>query len=455
MSVVSGSYCLGNSPSSSGYTTPRFRPVPPIDAYLPTRVLDSKRAQRPALDRVNLRCWHLPGYLFKDWYSTLVNCRWHRFYALFLLLYFGMFAAFAALYVSQPPTCISNSQNFWHALWFSVHTSSTIGYGAQAPNPDCYLLQLGIMAQVLVSLFMQGTLLGLVFARISNSAGRSATIRFSKVLSMWVGEDGVYRLTFRVANMRRHQVLKPEVRMLLLRRQLSHPFSSDASWEYLYSELPAEHVGGGRLWLGVPSLIEHRVDSKSPLSGMSEGDIKGSDMELIVLLDGIDETTSRCLQARWPPAACHARHSYVPSDIRWHHRFDSCLQRRRSGKLGVDFSRFDSTAPRSASSASLHVLHAMASAQSIQSVPSGGARGSFGAAAAAAVQQHLQQQQYRAASMGTGAAAPSSFAGGLAGPYAGSLGSMPAPAPASTLGPTAHSTAPGPVLAAPRDARTG
>ena len=28
----------------------------------------------------------------------------------------------------------------------------------------------------------------------------------SKVLSMWVGEDGVYRLTFRVANMRRHQV---------------------------------------------------------------------------------------------------------------------------------------------------------------------------------------------------------------------------------------------------------
>lgn len=38
----------------------------------------------------------------------------------------------------------------------------------------------------------------------------------------------------------RAQVLKPEVRMLLLRRQLSHPFSSDASWEYLYSELPAE-----------------------------------------------------------------------------------------------------------------------------------------------------------------------------------------------------------------------
>lgn len=32
--------------------------------------------------------------------------------------------------------------------------------------------------QVLVSLLMQASLLGVVFARISNSRGRSATIRF-------------------------------------------------------------------------------------------------------------------------------------------------------------------------------------------------------------------------------------------------------------------------------------
>ena len=122
---------------------------------------------------------------------------------------------------------------------------------------------------------MQASLLGLVFARISNSSGRSATIRFrwvgnwvgglrlhlwsgapgvcrqggqqvltgtclpccwvaaammsaahsvpsllpaplplprccccccSKALSMYRGEDGVYRLAFRVANLRQHQV---------------------------------------------------------------------------------------------------------------------------------------------------------------------------------------------------------------------------------------------------------
>jgi hypothetical protein len=34
-------------------------------------------------------------------------------------------------------------------------------------------------------------------------------------------------------------VLQPEVRMLLLRRQQAHPFSS-GGWEFVYSELPAQ-----------------------------------------------------------------------------------------------------------------------------------------------------------------------------------------------------------------------
>ena len=118
-----------------------------------------------------------------------------------------------------------------------------------------------------------------------------------------------------------------------------------------------------------------------------------------MLLDGIDESTSRaievsasaCLQRPTPSSSCtwqrrsaygmpgrhcnaalseaidqpipsaplpclhfcspnttimiimQARHSYGPSDIRWRHHFDPCIQRRQSGRLGVDFSIFDST----------------------------------------------------------------------------------------------------------------
>lgn len=89
-----------------------------------------------------------------------------------------------------------------------------------------------------------------------------------------------------------------------------------------------------------------------------------------MLLDGIDESTSRAIEVRpQTPAAClptraagaavvpsqpsrppspallleqsalhpsslllprlpQARHSYVPTDIRWQHHFDPCIQRR-------------------------------------------------------------------------------------------------------------------------------
>lgn len=35
---------------------------------------------------------------------------------------------FAGLYFTQPG-CITKTSSFIHLLWFSVHTSATIGYG--------------------------------------------------------------------------------------------------------------------------------------------------------------------------------------------------------------------------------------------------------------------------------------------------------------------------------------
>lgn len=57
---------------------------------------------------------------------TAPLCRRYRFYALFIVFYLAMYAGFAAFYTSQPG-CISKVHNFWHALWFSVTSSATIG----------------------------------------------------------------------------------------------------------------------------------------------------------------------------------------------------------------------------------------------------------------------------------------------------------------------------------------
>lgn len=153
------------------------------------------------------------------------------------------------------------------------------------------------MVQVLCAALMQASLLGLVYARFSAPGARASAIRFSSILACFRGEDGMRRLAFRVANVRRHQVLQPEVRMLLMQKEkLPH-----GAHEYRYHELMLNHISGGhRLWLGVPSIVAHTIDPSSPLWGVTRRQLEenADEIEFVVLLDGIDETTSTVLQAR-------------------------------------------------------------------------------------------------------------------------------------------------------------
>jgi len=257
----------------------------------------------------------------------------YSFLLVFVGTYVSMYILFALFYMSQPSHCVSNVQKFSHALWFSLHTAATIGYGHQAPDPECIILNLAIMAQVLTAAILQAALLGLVYARFSAPGSRAATIKFSTILACYRGSDGHRRLAFRVANLRRHQVLRPEVHMLLLRKE--HVGGVDGPLEYRYHELPLTHVSGqGRLWLGVPSIMAHTIDENSFLWGVTRQELEESEAEIVVLLDGTDETTSTAMQARY---------SYFPADIQWDHRFAGVLERQKNGVLAADYSHFDLT----------------------------------------------------------------------------------------------------------------
>jgi hypothetical protein len=238
------------------------------------------------------------------------------------------------------------------------------------------------MCQVLTTCLLQAALLGLVYARFSSPARRAATIKFSGVMAMYKDRgDGIRRLAFRVANVRNHQVLKPEVRAILLRRErrpprrLSQQMSSaslasaasasavpslggfstacaalvspseaaeDAArgydlGDFRYKELSVAHIGGGLLpWLGVPSIMAHKVDESSPLYGVTQEELEAAECEIVVLVDCVDETTGSNMQAR---------HSYFPKDIQWGAPFVGVLKRGVSGALTVDFSNFDRTQP--------------------------------------------------------------------------------------------------------------
>ena len=209
------------------------------------------------------------------------------------------YAVFGFLYYLQAEHCIKGVKHYLHALWFSVQTAATIGYGGDlSPDPYCSVTNALVTCQVIISLLTDYSMLGIVFTRFANPTSRTSTIRFSKQMAM-THRNGIWQLTFRVANIRKHQILRPEIRILLLRFNSKHPDADDAG--YLHQEL--QITSGGLTpskiaWLGLPTSMSHIIDADSPLAGMMPADMEKEDMEILVLLDGIDATTSGVLQAR-------------------------------------------------------------------------------------------------------------------------------------------------------------
>ena len=83
-------------------------------------------------------------------------------------------------------------------------------------------------------------------------------------------------------------------------------------------------------------LAIHRIDEHSPLHGATPETIERDEVQLVVVLTGIDGTTSQTV---------YAGHDYLPADIHFGVRFADMLSDLPDGRFQVDFSRFDELVP--------------------------------------------------------------------------------------------------------------
>ena len=101
-----------------------------------------------------------------------------------------------------------------------------------------------------------------------------------------------------------------------------------------------------------PLDIVHIIDEDSPFYDMTAADLAKERFELLVVMEGTNETSNMAFQARynflifdrylWNHIAF--RTSYLPNEILWGHRFESALLYRKDhNKFQVNFSAFHST----------------------------------------------------------------------------------------------------------------
>lgn len=264
--------------------------------------------------------------IFEDLYHGLLRASWRRFFALLVGVQALLNLGFATAYWFCGPTRLPGMtevvgwRQFADGFFFSIQTIFTIGYGRISP--------VGILANTLVALeaflgmLAFAVVTGLFFARLSRPR---AKVIFSEkaVISP---HDGVPALVLRLANARQNYVASAQVRVTLLQTE----YTAEGERYRFYYDLELERSTNPIFALSWT--VVHYINEKSPLFGVrSEKDLLEREIEILVLVSGLDEAYAQEI---------HARISYTAEDIVFGRYFADVIERNDEGKIRLRIDRF-------------------------------------------------------------------------------------------------------------------
>ncbi|XP_032595677.1 inward rectifier potassium channel 2 isoform X1 [Drosophila grimshawi] len=258
---------------------------------------------------------------------------WTIAYAHNDLEYFNLQDTQPELIVNMTHTvCVTEVKGIMSAFLYSVETQTTIGYGNRYVTDECPEAIFTMCIQCITGVFIQAFMVGIVFAKLSRPKKRAQTLLFSRN-AVICHRDGTPCLMFRVGDMRKSHIIEAHVRAQVIRKKVT---KEGEVLPFYQQEL---HVGadGGedRLMFIWPTTIVHKIDRNSPLFMLSASDMLKERFEVVVMLEGVIESTGMTTQAR---------SSYLPSEILWGHRFVNVVSfRKETGEYEVDYTLFNNT----------------------------------------------------------------------------------------------------------------
>ncbi|CAL1611032.1 unnamed protein product [Knipowitschia caucasica] len=227
--------------------------------------------------------------------------------------------------------CFHQVTSFMAAFLFSLETQTSIGYGFRSVTEECPLAVMAVVLQCIVGCIIDAFIIGAVMAKIAKPKKRNETLVFSEsaVVAM---RDGKLCMMWRVGNLRKSHLVEAHVRAQFLKSRVT------TEGEYL----PLDNVdinvgfdtGIDRIFVVSPVTVVHEINNESPFYEMDQSALeKDSELEVVVILEGMVEATAMTTQCR---------SSYLASEILWGHRFEPVLFERKDG-YQVDYSFFNRT----------------------------------------------------------------------------------------------------------------
>ncbi len=274
----------------------------------------SVRAGKLEFVKINAKTWD-----WRDGYHWILSLSWPRFSAFVLGFFTAINLIFAAAYKARSG-CIAELPpgSFLDAMFFSVETLATVGYGHM--HPATLYGHLVTTLEIVVGMFWTAVVTGVIFVRFSRP---NASIAFSKiaVISQF---DGQPTLMLRVANLRHRSMVEAEFRLMLLRNE---PIK-EGDYVRRFHTLKLTF---DRLILFPAALtLRHVIDETSPLHGMRVEDFERTDTRLMASVVCVDSVIHSPVQSQ---------HDYAWRDLHFGKRFVEIYAEAADGKLTVDYGR--------------------------------------------------------------------------------------------------------------------
>ncbi|XP_068134055.1 ATP-sensitive inward rectifier potassium channel 8 [Hyperolius riggenbachi] len=284
------------------------------------------------------------GRFLQDVFTTLVDLKWRHTLVIFTMSFLCSWLLFAMMWwlvafahgdmdihethLQEP--CVANVKSFTAAFLFSIEVQVTIGFGGRQMTEECPLAISLLIMQNIVGLIVNAVMLGCIFMKTAQSHRRAETLIFSRHAVIAVRNSRLC-LMFRVGDLRKSMIISASVRIQVVRKTLT-PEGEVIPIHQI--DVPMDNpIDSNNIFLVAPLIVCHIIDRRSPLYDISASDLSTQDLEVIVLLEGVVETTGITTQART---------SYVTEEIIWGHRFVSIVS-EEEGVYSVDYSKFGNT----------------------------------------------------------------------------------------------------------------
>jgi inward rectifier potassium channel len=253
-------------------------------------------------------------------YLTLIDTTWPRFlfvvFAGFLIINLIFAAIYLMIGIHHLKGLESELNDFTNAFFFSVHTMTTVGYGNVYPEGLWANVTSSIEAATGLMTFAIAT--GLLYGRFSKP---SARIIYSRNALIAPYQDGT-SLQFRITNARTNTLMNMEARVLLM------TVDSEGQHKRDFFDLKLERPK--IYFFALTWTVVHPIDESSPFYGKTQEDLARLSAEVLILIQGFDDTFSQVV---------HSRYSYRHNEFVWGAKFVPSFKVDSKGALVVDLDR--------------------------------------------------------------------------------------------------------------------